>query len=1250
MRGVRLGGGDRHNPDGSVWVQAVVDGQESARFPIQVVMLREGVGIYPLGAQPGSVDPEPGAPPPPGEARYDGLYILDGAEQKWYCVEDADCPAGGTCAADRHACVDGNGALQDILPNCDWNDETCSVHRADVRMFLGTSRQLGLRALATYGEFQFGELLEEVPDDWEGPPVPRPLRLEWSIVPGMPDDVVEVDADSGLLTAIGTGRTAVRALLGPQGVDFEVVVYDQYGYNPPADYARGIEPEDGHLVLFSSSHGPARLGTHVTVRVFDLDTYDELAYRPSKYGPQGRRLVENGDELYGGGGCGIVRGPEGEVFLLNGHFAIAYDHINAQQSRGDHQVFFRPPGEAGGDAARRVCHGAYWRDPATDREFLFGFELDGVPLVRIWQAEITDLADGDVQAAELPNAPLAMGSGRTGFNPAVWTDAEGTPWLLFTEQGIPDVTADNQLHFVALGVDAGGLTADFDPADTIATEPTADLDGILEAPGLIVAPVGPTQAPHAFVGNETSISVIDLAAHTLADRIETRWYGWAIKTFALSPDGTKLYALPHVTYPQAPLACDDASDCPNAQGWACEANACTFGGEPVRPGQIDVDHNWFDGSVRRNQFSNHRAAILDLTGDQPIEDTTLWDCFVDDEALCAGLPYRRYGVDLRHTALKKHMLDTLQSGSTGALPAVVGLNVRQMAVTENALVLIGADANDGQGSALANLTDLAIFNIAPADGQHANGVVFRGWRGLPYALQGLSDPFGLRLGERDQVLGNDRVKNAGILYVPGAPPPDMAGDGPPRTPDAPIEDTGEYADAPPPPAGDDGKLLLLSSSHAAAVDGTFDVLRRLNLDTYTETDFDPAVDGAQGLPLVEGEDGTFEGGCGTVRGPDGEIWLFSRFTAIAYDPGTGAQLYDGNYVRFPGGNDVRVCSGAIHVDGDTKLLYGFDSAIEGPAAPIFVADLNALVDGNVDADTIEDPYLEPYFIGNEQYFPRYVQGFVRDGALWFLEKNEPRTAFRNVVHRAAIGADGALTFDPADDIEAEYTGADIVFSGDPAMIVAPFMGADHLFIGNQNSITVYDLSGGAPARVNYNADGDGIQDDLDIYDFGRSITAFTTNPDGTKLYALPYAKSERLPTDSISVPLVGGGRRLQGVDRYRVVVLDLTAGDAEGRPSFDPATNNGNGIDLVYTYLKQYLVDQGVSPGALPPIFLNVRNIAVSDRTLFLIGNDNADGMGSALANLTDLATYDLATGRGHIWRDWMYEGLQNASAAFGFR
>lgn len=1244
MRGLSYGGGDQNAVDGTVWIKASLDGMVTEEYPIQIVELREGVGIYPLGAQLGSAAPEPGAPPPQGASRYDGLHLLDVDEQSWYCTQDADCPDGGICDAEHFACVDDQGTLQPILRNCDWNNEPCSVHRADVRMFIGSQLQLGMRALATYAEFRFGELLEAQPDDYEGLPVARRLRLEWSIVPGMPNDIVEVNPDSGLLTAVGVGRTAVRAMLGPQGIDFEVVVYNKFGYHPTANYTQGIQPEDGHLVMFSSSHGPARFGTHDTIRVMDLQSYTEQDFRPSKFGPQGRRLIENENELFGGGGCGLVEGSDGEIFLLNGRFAIAFDTTTSTQSRARKQVFFQPPNSEE-PIAVRVCHGTYWKDPQTQREFLFGFEQTTSPSTRMWVAEVTNLEDGSVLAQPVRNPALPADSRRIGYNPKVWTDAAGAAWLLFVEQGIPDVLAENLLHFSRLQIRGDALAVSFDEDSTIHGEITLQVNGTREAPGLFLAPVGPAQTPTAFIGNEWSISVVDLASRSIVKRMETRWYGFAINNFALSPDGEKLFALPLNSNPQNLLLCDSVDDCPEGDAWACEDGACTFDGDPIRPGRVMMDH----ALGRRDAFSNHRAAIINLTGDEPEFDETLWDCFVDDEALCQALPFRRLGVDLRYTALKKFMIDQRQTASTGALPAIVGLNVRQMVVTENALVLIGADANDGMGSSLANLSDLAIYNINPEDGEHAHGVVFRGWRGSPRSLQGLSDPFGFRLGDRDQELGKSRVKNAGLMYIPGRPPADNPGDGPERRPDAPVEPSGLYAGAPDVPEDDQGQVILLSSSHAAAMDGTMDVIRRIDVENFLEVDYDPAVDGAQGLRLDEGDvEGGFAGGCGMIAGPDGEIWVFSGRTAVAYDPGADVQLYGGNVIQFPGAIDMRVCTGTIHIDGDTKLLYAFDSFVRGPQSPIFVVDLNALVDGSVEATALEDPYLEPYMIGVDRYVPRYVQGAVHDGSLYFLEKNEGRSKLRNIVHRAEIQPDGTLVFDPSRDLEGGFTDTNILAAGDPGMSIAPFMGVPHLFIGNQSSLTIYDLSN--DLRLDYNADGDGIHDDLDTFNFGRSLTAFTINRDGTKLYALPKAKSERQPVDTIAVPMVGGGTRLQGVDRFRVVVLDLTRA-VDGKPGFDMETNNGNGIDLIYTYLKQHLVDGGVSPGGLPPIFLNVRSqIAVSLSSLFIVGNDHPDGIGTALANARDVGTYSLKIGRGYIWRDWVYEGLQNASSSFGFR
>ena len=686
--------------------------------------------------------------------------------------------------------------------------------------------------------------------------------------------------------------------------------------------------------------------------------------------------------------------------------------------------------------------------------------------------------------------------------------------------------------------------------------------------------------------------------------------------------------------------------------WSCSQNQCRLDGDLVYPGEVLVNYRNFDATIRETDFTNHRAAIFNLNTSIVEEDQTLWDCYREDESECNAYPYRRYGVDLLHVSFKKHMLDSFQSGSTGAIPAVLGLSIRSVVATENALVLIGADANDGQGSALANTSDLSIININPTEGHRAKPVVFRGYRALPRELRGLSDAFGFRLGEQDAVLGRNRVKNAGLVYLPGDPPADNAGNGRQPLPDLPIERSDLYANSPVLPSDDQGHLLLVSSSHATAADGTMNVIRKLDLsDAYQEVDHDPQLMGAQGHVLNAGNQ-TFEGGCGSIQGPDGTVWLFNRVGATAYNPTTGEQLYGGNQVIFPGdANGLAVCTGAIYQEDGQWVMYAFNQAPIVSEDPIYKADLSEIMSGNVDAVALQDEYLEPYNFEGETRYPRYVAGLVRGRDLYFLEKNEPRSRYRNVVHRAEIGANGDLTFNPQRDLEGEYTGADLVMYGDPAMKVASFQGRPHLFIGNQNSITVYDLSQNEPQRVNYNQDGDGLQDDLSTFDSGISICAFATDPAQRRLYALPCSKSARQPKDQVNVPLVGGGSRQQSIERYRLVVLDLVNGDEEGRVSYDQSVNQGNGIDLVYTYLKQYIVDRGYSPGALPPIFLVVRpQLAVSYRSVFVIGKDAPDGLGSALGPLMDVAMYNIESGRGYIFRGWEYEGLNNASGPFGFR
>jgi len=59
----------------------------------------------------------------------------------------------------------------------------------------------------------------------------------------------------------------------------------------------------------------------------------------------------------------------------------------------------------------------------------------------------------------------------------------------------------------------------------------------------------------------------------------------------------------------------------------------------------------------------------------------------------------------------------------------------------------------------------------------------------------------------------------------------------------------------PAPATETGRLVVLSSSHPEAANGTYDVLRELDLsqEGWPETDFDGDLEGAQGVALQYGD-------------------------------------------------------------------------------------------------------------------------------------------------------------------------------------------------------------------------------------------------------------------------------------------------------------------------------------------------------------------------------------------------------------
>ncbi|GMV40268.1 MAG: hypothetical protein AMXMBFR64_19840 [Myxococcales bacterium] len=1177
VTGLVAGGGDKLAPDGTLVVTATAGGTTES-IALQVVQLDQGSGLQfvqvALSADPGS----------DGRAHYDGVY------------QTKTSPPVNACNP--------------------YGAGPCSWHVADARVFAGAD--IEVQALGAGKWSSFGKGLLEYPAlvNADGlavaPPAPRPLAITWS----SSDPAVAV-VEGGFVRGVSPGAATIGATIGPQTWTLDVVVYDQYGYHPTDGFVSGVDPEDGHLVLFSSSAGAAIAGTHDAVRYVDLADYRNLDFRPSQHGPQGVRLVEHLGgtfEKHPGFGCGMVQGAGSVVWLFNGWTAIPFDTATATQVGGLHKVMWRPDGAATG--ANAVCSGVFVK--AGGRDWLIGFDAKPTTYAA-FVADVTDLVTGDVTAIGVDDALFTQSPALEFYSPTLWDDG-ADQWLLFMEQTPKnDATKPNKLRAARLTASGGSLLVEPDTTRTIETAPTPNApDDQGEAPALIVASAG--GAPFVFVGNKDGVTVIDAVAWDIVHMgpagsidpalqdLDTRRFGQNIKAFALSPDGATLYALPETSYPVAPFF------------------------------NTKVEWKNANGATQSTNMTVHRLALIDLTGALPrlmVDPATdPSECF-----LVAGCTaeQRQYGYDLNLLALKRWMLDTGFAPSTGAILPPQAMNVRQLAVGENAVFLIGRDNPDGVGTALGNLSDVAVIDLATG-----RMPVFRGWRSDPGKLLGLSDPFGFRVGEGDALLGDARVKNAGVLYVAGPPPAEKAGDGAPHGEDAPMEHTGAYADAPA-PASEPGHLLLLSSSHQKASDGTHDVVRRLDLSKadWPEQDFDPATAGAQGKGLtyhVKGETIPWSGGCGVIRGLGSEVWLFNGDAAVRFDTatltqGTGQVTFDPD----PANPTARVCTGALAQVGGKTLLYGVNVDLK-PTPLLFVADVTGL-SGNVAAAPVTSPFFAP-MPGADPYTVRYVQALIHDGELWLLERNDPWNNLRNAVHRAPIGADGSLAFDMsrASDIVAGWT-----TSGDPGMVLAPVLGTPHLFVGNQGSISVFDVSG-PPVRLNYNTDGDGVQDDLDTAWYGRGIQAFAVSPDGARLYALPWEKSGALPHATFTVPLVGGGKAKTTADRYRAVVIDLT----KALPVPDPAVNNGNGVDLNWYWFKQLIAASGASP--LPPMFPTYRRqLAASAKSLFLVGFDNDDGAGSALANGADVATFDLATGKGHLWRGYEYQGISNAAGLWGY-
>ena len=457
------------------------------------------------------------------------------------------------------------------------------------------------------------------------------------------------------------------------------------------------------------------------------------------------------------------------------------------------------------------------------------------------------------------------------------------------------------------------------------------------------------------------------------------------------------------------------------------------------------------------------------------------------------------------------------------------------------------------------------------------------------------------------------------------------------------------------PATEKGWLLA-----AASGDDHFrNHVKALDLETYTLAA--PAIPKVKGAPL-QGDL------CGFVRGKGSEVYAVGVANDGAYVFG-----YDTSTRTFAAGEPVYIphpeckdgkcpakpsavaypwlCRGAVAQQGGKTFLYLHDH--KGAGAQTSVNGYTAAALDVTDLFKGKGTLLATYGVGTNPFFTakRIFRGAAVIGdklylaePSWSKQLADDKEPAKTHVYSVPIGKDGKLDFAKRGKFLGE-SAADTCGSSNnwiPGLTVQTFAGGPKLFLGNDDAITIHAPDG---ARVG----------EVDTRAYGSLVTSFGLGPDGKTLYAMPNCKSS---TKKANV-LQGVTQKRTTLDRHAVVVMDLaSSGKApalkDTARDFDEDGQPDGGIDLEFLYLKRDLLRWcETCTGVVPPTSYTGPEIAVGERGLFLRGTgmqgDGAASINSSgLGQVGDLGVYDLASGRGVMFRGFTLM-LDGPSARWGF-
>lgn len=522
-----------------------------------------------------------------------------------------------------------------------------------------------------------------------------------------PLDIVQIKDPNVKVTS---GNNPERGTIEVELVDNETrdlgeitlghIIFDDPSFPPKG--------EDGYLLVAAS-------GTDVfrnQIKVVDLEKFEVL--EPI--------VVKKDGKAFEGDICGFVKGQDKYLYVIGvgkeGAYVFYFDTKTRMFGSAD-PVLIPHPDYKGGDTSNLdperypwPCRGVYIKKDTKEFLYLIAFKGAGAltnskpyPLVVVDVTGMGGGAKGNVVEKYDQSVDPFFDTSRIIRGAA--TDGNK---LYLLEASWSKLVDKNTVYVFNVG-DSGKVTKE-KQWDSGTAEDKCDSTNNW-VPAITVVQWGGQK--YVLVGNDDDISIYTLEG-TQVSQIDTTNYGRLITSFALSPDGQTLYAMPN---------------CKSSKKKASVAAG-------VNNKRIDLDR--------------HGIVEIALTSDPQSPTLLHSDRDFDEDNTPDG------GIDLEFLYLKANLLRWCETCS-GVVPPTAYTGPEIAAGKSNVFMRgTGIQSQEKNSSGLGQVADLGVYDL-----QSGRGVMFRNYQ---IWLDGPSSRWGFDLNPANPVKDySDDVSTAGIIWI-----------------------------------------------------------------------------------------------------------------------------------------------------------------------------------------------------------------------------------------------------------------------------------------------------------------------------------------------------------------------------------------------------------------------------------------------------------------------------------------------------